>query len=131
MTLKELYELAKALMFEKSSSKDYDNYYIPWVNVLLSENFDIENSLLEAEGEDPLDEIPYIDSSVEGFDPSNVTMPYHDRVNREILAYGLAAHFFIDDDLSKYDIFYRNYQNARMAYMRGIEESIEDVYGGY
>ena len=46
MTVKELYERAKSLMFEKQSSKDYDNYYIPWTNVLLSENFDLENSLL-------------------------------------------------------------------------------------
>lgn len=29
MTVKELYERAKSLMFEKQSSKDYDNYYIP------------------------------------------------------------------------------------------------------
>ena len=111
-------------MFEKESSTDYDTYYIPWINVLLSENFDIENSLLIAEGEDALERIPTVKEATD-------KLPYHDRVNREILAYGLAAHFFIDDDLSKYDIFYRNYQNARMAYMRGNEEDLEDVYGGY
>lgn len=124
MTVKELYELAKALMFEKKTSRDYDDYYIPWINVLLSENSDLENSLLLAEGEDELDEIPSVE-----FDTDE--LPYHDRINREVLPYGLAAHFFIDDDLSKYDIFYRNYQNARMAYMRGNEESIEDAYGGW
>lgn len=129
MTVKELYELAKSLMFEKKTSRDYDDYYIPWINVLLSENFDIENSLLIAEGEEALDEIPYIDPN--GDDPDSEVLPYHDRINREVLPYGLAAHFFIDDDLSKYDIFYRNYQNARMAYMKGNEESLEDVYGGY
>ena len=129
MTVKELYELAKSLMFEKESSRDYDAYYKPWINVLLSENFDIENSLLIAEGEEPLDEIPYIDPKDSTTD--DYVLPYHDRINREVLPYGLAAHFFIDDDLSKYDIFYRNYRNARMAYMRGNEESLEDVYGGY
>lgn len=122
MTVKELYERAKSLMFEKQSSKDYDNYYIPWTNVLLSENFDLENSLLLRDGEDALDEIPMVMSDTD-------ELPYHDVINYEILPYGLAANFFIDDDLSKYDIFHTYYQNAQMKYMKGNEVSITDVYG--
>lgn len=124
MTVRELYELAKSLMFEKKTSKDYDNYYIPWINVLLSENFDLNNSLLEAEGEDPLeaDEIPTVSEDTD-------ELPYVDKINREVLPYGLASNFFIDDDLSKYDIFHTYYQNAQMKYMRGVEATIEDVYG--
>lgn len=122
MTVKELYERAKSLMFEKQSSKDYDNYYIPWTNVLLSENFDLENSLLLRDGEDALDEIPMVTSDTD-------ELPYHDVINYEILPYGLAANFFIDDDLSKYDIFHTYYQNAQMKYMKSNEVSITDVYG--
>lgn len=122
MTVKELYERAKSLMFEKQSSKDYDNYYIPWTNVLLSENFDLENSLLIRDGEDALDDIPMVTSDTD-------ELPYHDVINYEILPYGLAANFFIDDDLSKYDIFHTYYQNAQMKYMKGNEVSITDVYG--
>lgn len=122
MTVKELYEQAKSLMFEKSSSKDYDNYYIPWTNILLSENFDLENSLLARDGDSELDEIPTVESDTD-------ELPYHDVINREILPYGLAANFFIDDDLSKYDIFHTYYQNAQMKYMKGNEISITDVYG--
>lgn len=122
MTVKELYERAKSLMFEKQSSKDYDNYYIPWTNVLLSENFDLENSLLLRDGEDAIDEIPMVTSDTD-------ELPYHDVINYEILPYGLAANFFIDDDLSKYDIFHTYYQNAQMKYMKGNEVSITDVYG--
>lgn len=122
MTVKELYERAKSLMFEKQSSKDYDNYYIPWTNVLLSENFDLENSLLLRDGEDALDEIPMVTSDTD-------ELPYHDVINYEILPYGLAANFFIDDDLSKYDIFHTYYQNAQMKYMKGNEVAITDVYG--
>jgi hypothetical protein len=121
MTVKELYELAKAMMFEKSTSRDYDNYYIPWINVLLSENFDINNSLLRSIGEEPLDEIPSVSQDTD-------VLPYEDRVCREILPYGLAAHFFIDDDLSKYDIFNTKYENARMAYMKGRTVAMTDVY---
>ena len=122
MTVKELYERAKSLMFEKQSSQDYDNFYIPWTNVLLSENFDLENSLLLRDGEDALDEIPMVTSDTD-------ELPYHDVINYEILPYGLAANFFIDDDLSKYDIFHTYYQNAQMKYMRGNEVSVTDVYG--
>lgn len=122
MTVKELYERAKSLMFEKQSSKDYDNYYIPWTNVLLSENFDLENSLLLRDGEDALDEIPMVTSDTD-------ELPYHDVINYEVLPFGLAANFFIDDDLSKYDIFHTYYQNAQMKYMKGNEVSITDVYG--
>lgn len=122
MTVKELYERAKSLMFEKSSSKDYDNYYIPWTNILLSENFDLENSLLVRDGDSELDEIPTVENETD-------ELPYHDVINYEILPYGLAANFFIDDDLSKYDIFHTYYQNAQMKYMKGNEVSITDVYG--
>jgi hypothetical protein len=121
MTVKELYELAKAMMFEKSTSRDYDNYYIPWINVLLSENFDINNSLLRSIGESPLDDIPTVSADTD-------VLPYEDRICREILPYGLAAHFFIDDDLSKYDIFNTKYENARMAYMKGRSVAMTDVY---
>lgn len=122
MTVKELYERAKALMFEKTSSKDYDSYYIPWTNILLSENFDLENSLLVRDGDSELDEIPTVENETD-------ELPYHDVINYEILPYGLAANFFIDDDLSKYDIFHTYYQNAQMKYMKGNEVSITDVYG--
>lgn len=122
MTVKELYERAKSLMFEKSSSKDYDNYYIPWTNILLSENFDLENSLLVRDGDSELDEIPTVENETD-------ELPYHDVINYEIMPYGLAANFFIDDDLSKYDIFHTYYQNAQMKYMKGNEVSVTDVYG--
>lgn len=122
MTVKELYERAKSLMFEKTSSKDYDSYYIPWTNILLSENFDLENSLLVRDGDSELDEIPTVENETD-------ELPYHDVINYEILPYGLAANFFIDDDLSKYDIFHTYYQNAQMKYMKGNEVSITDVYG--
>lgn len=121
MTVKELYELTKAMMFEKSTSRDYDNYYIPWINVLLSENFDINNSLLRAIGETPLDDIPSVSADTD-------ELPYEDRINREVLPYGLAAKFFIDDDLSKYDIFNTDYQNAQMAYMKGRAVAMTDAY---
>jgi hypothetical protein len=121
MTVADLYSLAKSMMFEKTTSKDYDNYYLPWINVLLSENFDINNSIRTREGLAVLTEIPTVSKTTD-------VLPYEDVVNREILPYGLASKFFIDDDLSKFDIFNTNYENAQMKYMQGCEVSVTDTY---
>ena len=123
MTVQELYDLAKATMFEKPTSKDYDNYIIPWVNLLLSENFELNNHLRLKHDEDELDEVPWMESMDD-------EIPYEREMIREILPYGLAANFFIDDDLSKYDILHRYYENMQSKYSWGVETAIEDYYGG-
>ena len=121
MTVRELYELAKSMMFEKQSSTDYDNYYIPWINVLLSENFELNNHLRAKHGEDPLDEVPFVTADTD-------EIKYEREMCYEILPFGLAQNFFIDDDLSKYDIFHTYYENAMSKYMWGTESKVEDVY---
>ena len=121
MTVKELYDLAKSMMFEKPTSKDYDNYYIPWINVLLCENFDLNNHLRVKHNKEALTEVPTVSAGSD-------TVPYENEMCYEILPYGLAAKFFIDDDLSKFDIFNTNYENALSKYSWGIEEQVEDVY---
>lgn len=121
MTVKELYEHAKALMFEKKTSKDYDGYYKPWINTLLSENFDFNNALRRAKGKELLTERPYISLDTD-------VIPYEPEMCYEILPYGLAKFFFVDDDLSKMNIFDTEYINAKMRYSPGYEVSIVDVY---
>ena len=122
-TVQELYDLAKATMFEKPTSKDYDNYIIPWLNVLLQENFNLNNHLRLKHDEDELEDCPWMESMDD-------EVPYEVEMCREILPYGLAANFFIDDDLSKYDILHRYYENMQSKYSWGVEEKIEDAYGG-
>lgn len=123
MTVKELYELAKAMMFEKKTSKDYDGYYKPYINILLSENFGLNNNLRINEGKEPLKDIPLIELDSD-------EIPYEPVVCREILPNGLAMYFFIDDDLSKFNVFNTNYINAQTKYMKGVDTSVSDVYGG-
>jgi hypothetical protein len=122
MTAKELYESAKALMFEKKSSRDYDNYYIPWINALLSETFEINNQLRVFNGKEKLAEIPSVSTEKD-------ELTYEDKMLREVLPYGLAANFFIDDDVSKYDILHTYYQNSLFGCIRGIETDSENVWG--
>ena len=121
MTVRELYELAKSMMFEKPSSTDYDNYYIPWINVLLSENFELNNHLRAKHGEDALESVPFVTADTD-------EIKYEREMCYEILPFGLAQNFFIDDDLSKYDIFHTYYENAMSKYMWGTESKVEDVY---
>lgn len=123
MTVKELYELAKAMMFEKKTSKDYDGYYKPYINILLSENFSLNNNLRINGGKEPLTDIPLIELDSD-------EIPYEPVVCREILPNGLAMYFFIDDDLSKFNVFNTNYINAQTKYMKGVDTSVSDVYGG-
>lgn len=124
MTVKELYEKAKGFMFEKSSSRDYDAYYKTWINSLLSENFTLNNQLRLKHGKERLEETPTIELDDD-------VLPYEEEMCMFILPYGLASNFFIDDDLSKFDIFDTKYQNARSNYMWATNEPIEDVTGGW
>lgn len=121
MTVKELYELAKNLMFEKKTSKDYDGYYKLWINVLLSENFNLNNHLRAKHGKEALTEVPFINADTD-------VIQYETEMCYEILPFGLAQNFFIDDDLAKYDIFHTYYENAMSKYMWGTEQQVEDVY---
>lgn len=121
MTVKELYEQAKAMMFEKKSSKDYDGYYKPYINILLSENFDLNNNLRLSKGLAALTTRPTISADTE-------TLPYEDELNSEVLPKGLAMYFYIDDDLQKFNIFNTQYLNAQMMYQKGIETAVADAY---
>ncbi len=121
MNVRTLYNLAKSMMFEKPTSRDYDNYYKDWINVLLVEQFDLNNHLRLKHGKEELTEIPSISKDEDD-------VPYEAEECMEILPYGLASKFFIDDDLSKFDIYNRNYENAMSKYMWGVDQPVEDVY---
>ena len=121
MTVKELYELTKSLMFEKKTSKDYDNYYIGNINVILMENFDLNNQLRKFKGKEVLEKAPIIEQDEDDLE-------YEEEICREVLSNGLACKFFIDDDLSKFNIFNTFYLNAQAKYIRfvPIESEQED-----
>ncbi len=107
-TVKEIYKITKDLMFEKASSKIYDDYLVSNVNFLLGELFEENNVNRVFKNKEKLSS-PQIVSSWDD------TLTYEDDIVYSVLPIGLAAHFFIDDDLSKYSIFYTMYNNARVA----------------
>ena len=115
MTAKELYEKVKKQMFEKPSSKDYDNYYMDHINTVMVQLFDENNALRKSAGKEELTEIPFVSSPED-------EIPYEDKMLSYVMPKGIAAQFFIDDDLSKYSIYQTDYINARSQVMPVIIE---------
>lgn len=122
MTVYELYQTALNVMFEKPNSKVYQNYYKTHINLLLANVFDINNTIRIKNNLDPLDEIPQINNDDD-------VIPYEEITLREILPWGLAAQFSIDDDLNKYTIYNTNFVNACFKHERAVVSDIGDVYG--
>lgn len=120
MTMYELYKKALNVMFEKPTSKVYDSYYKDHINLLLANVFDINNTIRISKQKEPLETIPVLSKDTD-------EIPYEDQVVNEILPWGLAAQFSIDDDLNKYQIFNTNFLNACFKYERAIVCEIEDV----
>lgn len=121
MTVQELYEQTKGIMFEKSSSTIYDNYVIPNVNRLIRELFNENNVERIWNGKPPLSKPPYVSALTD-------ELKYEDVYVREIMPLGLSAYFFIDDDLSKYSIYITDYKNARIVNQKIVsQEQIDAV----
>lgn len=121
MKASELYKITKALMFEKSSSKDYDDYYLANLNNLLVENFQLNNDILENRGLPILESIPFLNSGED-------EVKYVDILCYDVLPKGLAAKFFIDDDLNKKSDFYTSYLNARIEASELVPIAVKDVF---
>ena len=105
-TVNDIYKMTKDLMFEKGSSKIYDDFLISNVNRLLVELFEENNADRVFHGKEKL-ESPQIVAS------RSDVLTYEDDIVLNILPLGLAAQFYIDDDLNKYSIFATMYNNAR------------------
>ena len=122
MTNHELYKESLNVMFEKPNSKVYENYYKTHINLLLANVFDINNTIRVKNGKEPLEEIPFVSNDDD-------VIPYEEITLREILPWGLAAQFSVDDDLNKYTIYNTNFVNACFKHERAVVTDIGDVYG--
>lgn len=121
MTVRELYLRTLGLMFEKSSSKDYTNYYMNNINQLLAETFEANNTLRLSSGKESLTEMPVVQADTD-------VLTYEPLMVNEVLPTGLAAKFFVDDDLSKYSIFNTRFQNQLFEIQKAVVGDIEDYY---
>ena len=119
MTVQELYDIAKNIMYEKPSSTIYDDYVIHNVNRVLADLFRQNNALRMYNDQEPLASVPFVSQLTD-------EIQYEDEYAYEVMPLGLAAYFLIDDDLAKYDIYFTDYQNAQVMRMRIVpKEKIE------
>ena len=122
MTVQELYDIAKNIMYEKPSSTIYDDYVIHNVNRVLSDLFRQNNALRMYNDMEPLASVPFVSQLTD-------EIQYEDEYAYEVMPLGLAAYFLIDDDLAKYDIYYTDYQNAQVMRMRIVPQEKIDKWG--
>ena len=122
MTVQELYDLTKQLMFEKPSSQIYDDYLVGNLNRLLVELFNENNSCRIFKGKKPLEAPQQVGND------RQTELIYEDEYVLNVLPLGLAARFLIDDDLQKYSIFSTDYNNARViAQKMNSKEKIDAI----
>ena len=121
MTVQELYDIAKNIMYEKPSSTIYDDYVIHNVNRVIADLFQQNNALRMYNDMAPLDAVPFVSQLTD-------EIQYEDEYAYEIMPLGLAAYFLIDDDLAKYDIYFTDYQNAQVMRLRIVPQEKIDKW---
>lgn len=125
MTGQEIYETASAFLYEKDGEDaESKRFSIPFLNLLLQECLETENSIRLQKGEAPLEQAPVITSLDE-------TIEYADAITRVALPYGVAAQFF-QEAMDNFQA-----ENYRAKYISALNDArrlsfvpIVDVYGG-
>ena len=88
MTGQDIYILASALLWEgDNEDTDSKKFTVQFLNGLLPETLGAENSIRRRDGMELLTEAPVIRSLDEA-------IPYHEKLCRTTLVYGLCWHFF-------------------------------------
>ena len=116
MTVKELYQTARALMFDNLNSTNLDQYLLAHVNVLIAELFHDNNQLRDSKNKANLYTIPIVKSKDD-------VLIYEDELLYNVMPKGLAARFMQDeDDRSRYTMMQTEYMNARANVMPAVFE---------
>ena len=119
MTVNDLALVAVGLLGEDNAD---DYQVIPNVNVLLAENFDLNNSIRVYRELDKLTTPQTVTSDED-------VLTYEWEVLRVVIPYGLAANFKLDDDINIANSFRNQYAYWHDYYKKFEVVTIEDVYG--
>lgn len=122
MKAKDIYDAVIALMFGNEKDKvEYEPYFLITINMLLSENFETNNSLRVSKGKKALETVP----KITGMDDDVL---YEDIFCDVILPYGCAGNIFLEDDRG-IGVSYKNkYEYERSKALFGCYEEACDVY---
>lgn len=122
MTGRELLESALALMAEDmQDAADYEKQAPALIRLMLTELFDLNNSVLVSKGKAPLVQAPTIADLT-------AQIVYEDEIVWGVMPYGLAAKLSLDDDRVKAAYFNAEYLEKRRYYLKTVFSDIVDIY---
>ncbi len=123
MTVLELYNTALALLNETDTdAKDYPRLKMPYINLVLAQNFTTENWIRRSKNQTLLEHIPLISSDAE-------VLPYDEDFVRECLPYALAAMFAVDEDRDLANVYSNIHMQNAEKYLKVFSDAIYDMYG--
>ena len=123
MTAQQIYEMASSFLYEAdgddAESKDFS---IGFLNVLLQEALETENSIRRFKGTTELTEAPYLTALTD-------TIDYDGAITRGALPYGLAAFYFKEAMDTDGERQYREmYKDALSKARKAASTTITDQY---
>lgn len=123
LTAQQIFALGAALIAEKpGEDPDMVNFTPAYLNIILQEMLDIENSVREAEGRELLRFAPFVESLEAEID-------YTDQLTRVAIPYALAANYYRENGDNWHEQQFRGeYIAAANAAIVFNFEQIEDVY---
>lgn len=126
MTGKDIYILASSFLYEKDGEDvDSKTFSLGFLNILLQEALDVENSIRAYEERELLKSAPMLETLDEEIE-------YSDSITRAALPYGVAAQFFQEAmDNFQAENYRAKYISALNSARKITFEPIVDVYGGW
>ena len=122
MTANDIFNSAMTLMFGESRDvMDYQPFFLPTLNILLAENFEINNGIRISLGKEPLVQFPKIENMSD-------EIPYEEIFSRVILPYGCAGNIYTDDDRGLGSEYKNKYEYERNRIITGYYTEAQDVY---
>lgn len=128
MTVDEMYKKTKAWMFEKNTSRIYDNYIREICNKVLAELYEENNMLRMFKGKAPFQNGIKKHQIPDNVDLTQYELDYEDEYQYDVIPKGIDANFLMDDDLSKMSIYQTEYNNARVLHQVMVPQSVIEEY---
>lgn len=123
MTAKNILDAALPLMgVEISEEESYTADFIPVLNILLAEAFDVNNSIRAAAGQEELTDIP----SIAELDDA---VPYDAKLCRMVLPYGAAGILYFEDNAALATQYKQKYEYELGQSAKAVYTQIDNYYG--
>lgn len=109
---------------EANNAQNFLPTYLPQLNIVLAETFNLENNNRLYKGLSVLDAIPFMTALTD-------TIPYQDNIVRNVLPFGVLTYLQLaDDEVLKTGFYQSRYADNLRLEGKLIRVDIEDYYGG-